>query len=126
MIVDTDVLIWYFGGNPKAEKCLLNSQEISISAVTLMELIQGAKNKRELNLINKFLHENAIRVYYINEEINLHAIHLLEGYTLSHGTEWGDALIAATVLYHGEKLLTANIKHYAPLPNIELKKFAPH
>jgi predicted nucleic acid-binding protein len=125
MIVDTDVLIWYFRGNHKAEKYLSNTEEISISAVTLMELIQGVKNKQELQTINKFLHANTIRVYYITEEINLHAIHLLEGYTLSDGIEWGDALIAATSLYHGETILTANTKHYTRLPNVDLKKFTP-
>lgn len=126
MIVDTDVFIWYFRGNTKAEKTLREIDEITMSAITLMELIQGVKNKQELRLINKFLHANTIRVYYINEEINLRAIHLLEEHTLSDGMEWGDALIAATSLYHGDAILTANIKHYARLPNIELKKFTPN
>ena len=125
MLFDTDVLIWYFRGNSKAREILKNTSEITISAVTLMELIQGVRNKQELYTLNKLLSAKSIRVYYINEEINLHAIHLLEGYTLSDGIELADAFIAATSLHYGEEILTANIKHYRCLPNLKLQKFIP-
>ncbi len=59
------------------------------------------------------------------EEINLHAIHLLEDYVLSDGIELADALIAATSLHYGEEILTSNIKHYRCLPNLVLNKFVP-
>ncbi len=125
MIFDTDVLIWYFRGNPKAKKVIYGKEEVNISAVTLMELIQGIRNKQELYSLNKFLSANSIRIRYINEEINLHAIHLLENFALSDGIELADALIAATSLHYGEIILTANIKHYKNLPNLNLKKFSP-
>lgn len=125
MIYDTDILIWYFRGNQHAKTLLEKNFERAISSVTLMELIQGARNKDELFIINKFIHANKIPVYYINEEINLHAIHLLQEHTLSDGTEWGDALIAATALYYGEEICTANIKHYRCFPNLRIKKFSP-
>jgi len=126
MMFDTDVLIWYFRGNPKAKAVLNNAGKISISAVTLMELIQGMKNKQELSVFNKFLSVNSIRIHYINEEISLHAVHLLEDYVLSNGVELADALIAATALHYGEDILTANIKHYQCLPNLILQPFNPH
>lgn len=124
MIFDTDVLIWYFRGNEKAASALKKT-DIHISSVTWMELIQGVRNKNELYTINKFIHANEIKVYYINQEINLHAIHLLEEYTLSNGVEWGDALIAATSLHHGEEIVTANVKHYHCFPNLKIKQFSP-
>lgn len=126
MIFDTDVMIWYFRGNQKAKEIINKTTEMAISAVTLMELIQGIRNKQELYTLNKFLLANSVRVYYINEEINLHAIHLLEDYALSDGIELADALIAATSLRHGEEILTANVKHYRCLPNLTLNKFIPH
>lgn len=127
MICDTDVLIWYFRGNEKAKKALdSNMDELSISAVTLMELIQSLRNKQELYTLNKFLLARSIRIHYINEAINLHAIHLLEEYVLSDGIELADALIAATSLHHGEEIMTANMKHYRCLPNLKIKKFSPN
>jgi predicted nucleic acid-binding protein len=125
MIFDTDVLVWYFRGNNAAKKIVHKNTNISISAVTLMELIQGVKNKQELYMLNKFLLANQIRIHYVNENINLHAIHLLEEHILSDGIELADALIAATSLYHGEEIITANVKHYRNLPNVQLEKFSP-
>lgn len=124
MIFDTDILIWYFRGNNNAKNIINDTAEIAISAITLMELIQGIKNKQELYILNKFLLANSIRIYYINEEINLHAIHLLEGYSLSDGIELADALIAATSLHFGQEILTANVKHYRCFPNLKLQKFS--
>lgn len=126
MIFDTDVFIWYFRGNPQAQKAFHEIDQIAVTAVTVMELIQGARNKGELKLINKFLHTNAIRTYMINEEITTHAIHLLEEHTLTHGIEWGDALIGAITLHFGEEILTGNIKHYRFLQNVKIKKFNPN
>ncbi len=65
MIFDTDVLIWYFRGNNKAREAVYETSEIGISAVTLMELIQGVRNKQELQLLHKFLTTNSIRVFYL-------------------------------------------------------------
>lgn len=125
MIFDTDILVWYFRGNNKAKKILQDTTGVKVSAVTLMELIQGVKSKQELYMLNKFLQINRIHIYYLNEEITIHAIHLLEEYTLSDGVEWGDALIAATSLHYGEDILTANIKHYRCFSNLKLVKFTP-
>jgi len=126
MIFDTDVLIWYFRGNESARKVFHAEKSVAVSAVNVMELIQGIKNKEELRLINKFLRVNDIHIYTINEEITFHAMHLLEEYALSDGMQWGDALIAATALHYGENILTANFKHYRFISSLEVKKFIPH
>jgi len=125
MMIDTDVLIWYFRGDNKARKAIHSMDSMAISAVTMMELIQGVKNKQELYTLRKFLAANEIRTLHLNEEISSHAIYLLEEYALSDGVQLGDALIAATSLHYGEEILTANIKHYRSLPNLKLEKFKP-
>ncbi|MBS0350759.1 MAG: hypothetical protein JSR33_06180 [Proteobacteria bacterium] len=51
-----------------------NTDKVAISAITLMELMPGIRNKRELYTLNKFLLVCNIRVYYVNEQINLHAV----------------------------------------------------
>ena len=56
MLFDTDVLIWSFRGNGAAQREIDGDGERSISAVTYMELMQGARNKQEQRLIREFLH----------------------------------------------------------------------
>ena len=60
MIFDTDVLIWFFRGNEKAKKIVRENMPFSISAVSYMELLQGALNKQELlgkkNLLSNLKH----------------------------------------------------------------------
>ncbi|MFI5342667.1 MAG: PIN domain-containing protein [Chlamydiales bacterium] len=109
MMFDTDVLTWYFRCNNKARKIIHSTENISISAVTMMELIQGVKNKQELYVLRKFLSANEIKILYINNEIDLQAIYLLEEYVLSDGMQLADALIASTSLHYGEEILTANM-----------------
>lgn len=49
MIVDTDVLIWYLKGNENALEAIEELNKFSISVVTYIELVQGMRNKKELN-----------------------------------------------------------------------------
>ena len=125
MLVDTDVLIWYMRGNEKARRAIRNFDGFSISVVTYIELVQGLRNKKELNLMrNSFKRLNA-GIIYINEEISTKAMFLVEQYYLSHSIELADALIGATSMIYGLPLLTANTKHYKTIKNIILKKFRP-
>lgn len=125
MLVDTDVLIWYMRGNEKARRAIRNLDGFSISVVTYIELVQGLRNKKELNLMrNSFKRLNA-GIIYINEEISTKAMFLVEQYYLSHSIELADALIGATSMIYGLPLLTANTKHYKTIKNIILKKFRP-
>ena len=57
MIFDTDVLIWYLRGNIEAAVAIDDAADRAISLVTLMELVQGAKSKREAHQIKGFLKE---------------------------------------------------------------------
>ena len=55
MLIDTDVLIWYMRGNEKAYQTIENSNNFFISVVTYMELVQGLRNKKELNHLQSAL-----------------------------------------------------------------------
>ena len=55
MIVDTDVLIWYSRNNEKAKELLHSLRGFPISVITYMEIIQGVRNKQELNHFKKSL-----------------------------------------------------------------------
>lgn len=125
MLVDTDVLIWNLRGHVGAADRLDKLDDIAISAVTYMELVQGLRNKSELRSLRLALaHWNA-RIVYLNEQITLRATFLVEQYFLSGGLRLADALIAATALELGETLLTANDRHYRLIDSLVLEIFRP-
>ena len=125
MIIDTDVLIWYLRGNENAKKIIEANTPFKISVVNYLELLQGMRDKRELRILQKFLKRCSSDIVQITENISSRAMFLMEDYCLSHSMELGDAIIAATTLESHEILLTANIKHYSYIPNIEITKFLP-
>ena len=125
MLIDTDVLVWYMRGNEKAKHVIQNFDGFSISVVTYIELVQGLRNKEELNVFrNSFKSWNA-RILYITEEVSIKAMFFVEQNFLSHSLQLADAFVGATALIYGLPLLTANTKHYKIIKNIILKKFRP-
>ncbi len=125
IMVDSDVLIWYMRGNLKAKKTIEKLNGFFISVVTYMELVQGMRNKRELTLLRAALRKWNAKVLFISEDISAKAMFLVEQHYLSHSLVLADALIAATAISSGLKLLTGNAKHYKVIKNIELEKFKP-
>ena len=125
MIIDTDVLIWYMKGNEKAFKLIDNTRDFSISVITYMELVQGMRNKDELNTLRKTLHSWGSNILYLSEEISVKAMFFIEQYYLSYSIHLADALIGATALVSGQTILTANDKHYKILKDVNIKKFRP-
>ena len=125
MLVDTDVLVWYMRGNVKTKRAIQNLKSFSISVVTYIELVQGLRNKEELNVLRNSLKRWNADIIYINEEISTKAMFLVEQYYLSHSIRLADALIGATSVINGLPLLTSNIKHYKKIKNIIIKKFHP-
>jgi predicted nucleic acid-binding protein len=125
MIVDTDVLIWYLKGNEKAFDIIENSNNFSISVVTYMELVQGMRNKKELNTLRQALKIWNTQILYVSEEISAKAMFFVEEHFLSHSMQLADALIGATAITYGTQILTANDKHYKILKDLQIKKFRP-
>ena len=125
MLVDTDVLIWYMRGNGKALRAIEALDEFSISVVTYIELVQGLRNKAELNTLRNFLQSRSVPVLHVTESISSTAMFLVEQHHFSHSLGFSDAIIAATAMSHGLSLMTANTKHYRVIKNLILKKFLP-
>jgi predicted nucleic acid-binding protein len=118
MLIDSDVLIWYIRGNKNAKNAINNNMPFKISVINYMEVIQGMKDKNELKSFQKYLKKWATEIIQINESISTRAMFLVEDYFLSYSLEWGDAIIASTVLENQETVLTGNDKHYKFIPNI--------
>jgi predicted nucleic acid-binding protein len=125
LIIDTDVIIWELRGNLSAKRVIHSSVPFNISVVTYIELVQGMRNKKELDKFIKQLTKWNVNIIQINKDISTRAMIYVEEYILSHSMELADALIAATCINNSEMLLTANDKHYKHIPNIQLKKFKP-
>jgi predicted nucleic acid-binding protein len=125
VVIDTDVLIWYMKGNQKAYKAIENSKIFFISVVTYMELVQGMRNKNELNHLRRALHVWNTKILYISEEISIKAMFFVEQHYLSHCIQLADALIGATAISHGFPILTGNDKHYKILKDVQIEKFRP-
>ena len=125
MLVDTDVLVWYMRGNGKALRAIEALDEFSISVVTYIELVQGLRNKAELNTLRNFLQSQSVPVLHVTESISSTAMFLVEQHHFSHSLGFPDAIIAATAVIQGLPLMTANTKHYRVIKNLILKKFLP-
>ena len=125
MLVDTDVLIWYLKGNENAFEAIEELNKFSISAVTYMELVQGMRNRNELNSLRQALKIWNTKIIYISEDISAKAVFFVEQHFLSHSMQLADALIGATAIFCGEPILTANDKHYKVLKDFQIKKFRP-
>ena len=123
LLIDTDVLIWYLRGNEKAYTTIENLESFNISVITYMELVQGMRNKKELNILRQALQAWNSKILYITEEISAKAMFAVEQHFLSHSMQLADALIGATAVAHGLPLLTGNDKHYKIMKGVQIKRF---
>ena len=99
---------------------IIGSDNLTISAITKMELIAGIENKAELRSLKNNI--DLFTTLHLNQQITLIALELMETYKLSHGLEIPDALIAATSLYTGFDLYTFNLKDFKFIPELKLYK----
>jgi len=122
MLFDTDVLIRVFRGDRKAAGTVDKAPERYVSVVTYMELLQGARNKREAKSIKDFL-SDFFHMLPLTENIGHRASIYMEEYGLKSGLRLGDALIAATAVENNLTLCSGDRKHYRVINELSLKHF---
>jgi len=127
VICDTDVMIDYWDDRKARHsntKSILENKigidNIVLSAITKMELMQGALNKNDMEKINKKL--SRLTTILIDNEITLKAFDLLQKYYLSHSLTLADCFIASTSEVTGLELFTYNTKDYKFIPQLVLFK----
>ena len=125
MLFDTDVLIWALRGSKKAAKEIDGAESRFISAVNYMELMQGARNKREQIMLKQFLNELDFVVLPITETISHRATIFIEEHALRSGIQLADALVFATACEHSLTLCSANDKHFRCIGSLVSKVFRP-
>ena len=112
-ILDTNILIDLSRDDEKILTYLekVEKEEICyISIITKLELLQGGRNKKELNHLKKFLLR--FRLVQLDNLISERSSLLMEKYNLSHGLLILDAMIAATCIEMKAELITRNTKDF--------------
>ena len=125
MLFDTDVLIWALHGSDAAARAIDGDDDRRISAVNYMELMQGARNKREQAAIREFLDALGFMVLPITEAISHRAVIFIEEHALKSGIQLADALVFSTACEHNLTLCSANQKHFRGIQSLNAKVFRP-
>jgi len=119
-LIDTDVLIDVSKGKDAAMSYLDRlPEDWFISVITAMEVVVGARDKRELGKIKEFL--SAVPVVALSAGVGTIAFDLLKVYAKSHGLRVFDALIAAAAIEEGRTLVTRNRKHFQMIRELKLE-----
>ena len=117
ILLDTDVLVDFFRGHPKAVAFMNNhSDHIIISAIVVAELFAGAKGDAELSALEEFV--SIFRVAPVNVEIAKAGGLYRSKFGKSHGVGLADAILAATAEAENAELKTLNTKHYPMLKGL--------
>jgi len=123
ILCDTNILISWFSGDSETRKRLerIGLEQILIPSVTVMELLQGTRNKMESIQLRKKL--KAYNIIHFNETTSKLSVELIEQFRLSHGLLIPDAIIAATAITYNLKLFTYNQKDFTFIPGLLLFEY---
>jgi predicted nucleic acid-binding protein len=118
-------MIWGLKQNSSAVRLLDGLDKIWLSSIVYMELLKGARVKKELQTIVMALEILDARIVHVDESISRKAIELIRQFAHSHGRYLAAALIAATAVQHGQVPVTGNDKHYSAIPELVIGVFRP-
>ncbi len=115
-LVDTTVIIEMLRGNALAKKFLESGPSISI--ITVGELIQGCKDKNQLQVVEKTC--AIFPQIKIDVAISKITIELMKRYYLSHGLLMLDAFIGASCIVAKKTLVTNNLRDFRFIPELHI------
>ncbi|RDC57751.1 type II toxin-antitoxin system VapC family toxin [Pedobacter chinensis] len=120
VLCDTNIFIEIYKGNETVIDVFIKigQDNIAISDVSCAELLYGARNRKELDLIRKDI--DKLIVLPISSTISTRAVKLIEQFSLSHNLNLPDALIASTAMVHNIELYTLNLKDFKFLNDVNL------
>lgn len=119
-LVGSDIMVDLTRGSGAAADYLDSLEDAwSVSMITCLELLAGARTQRETNDLDVLL--SGYRAIPPNEDIARRAYNLMKTYTCSHGLYPLDALIAATALEVGLTLTSKHRKHFRVISDLDLQ-----
>ena len=121
ILIDSDILIDYSRySTPVVDKFteLAAENKLCISVMSYMELLIGARDKRELTILVSFL--ESFEILSINQQISQKTVELIKEFNLSHGLQIQDAIIASTALTYTLPLWTKNIRDFRYIKSLNL------
>ena len=120
ILCDSNIIIDAINNVKTVQNELVNieSDNILISVITEIEVINGALNKEMQQAFIKKLKK--YNIFQIDTETSAKASELIKKYKLSHGLNIPDSFIAATALTYNIKLYTKNIKDFIFIKGIKL------
>ena len=122
ILCDTNILIHAFNGKKNTLDDLqkIGRENVVLSSITVMELLQGMGSKKELATMKTRM--KYFDVIELDEKISVAAKTFIEKYSLSHGLTIPDAIIGATSAVYQIPLFTYNVKDFKFIPQIVLYK----
>jgi predicted nucleic acid-binding protein len=116
-LLDSDILIDVQRGHPPALAWFGHLTGIpSVPGYVVMELVQDARNQREVDDALKLV--APLQIVWPSTADCDRALSEFATYHLSHGLGRIDALIAACAVGLSARLCTFNEKHYRPVPGL--------
>lgn len=119
IVLDTNILIEILKNNTQTLRAVEALEgELCISAITVMELYFGARDKTELSKLKKFI--EIFHLIDIDSAISHQAVLLIEKYAKSHHLDIPDALIASSAIVNDTLLMTYNHKDFKYIDGLRL------
>ena len=117
LLLDTDFLIDFLRGRGPAVAFLEEeSRPMAVSALSIAELHAGVRDGEEKDQLAELL--SLFSQIAVDPDTAAEGGLLRRDYGPSHGTGLIDAIVAATALRHGLRLVTSNAKHYPMLSGV--------
>ena len=118
VFIDSCIVIDSIKGIEDIKNQISQIQTPCINFIVEMELVQGARDKRELKKIVKEL--NSFNRLDFHNDIAMLSAQLIKEYALSHNLQIADSIIAATCLVYNISLFTHNKRDFKFIPSLEL------
>jgi predicted nucleic acid-binding protein len=99
LLCDTCVIIDFMNGRSQILNEMINNEiTLFINSIIEMELLQGARDKKELRIIENKL--SSFRLLNMQQDIFDLATQHIRNYRLSHNLALPDAIIGATAIFY--------------------------
>ena len=118
VLIDTDVMIDFLRGHPKAVALVKkHSSQIILSSIVTAELYAGVRGDEQLDTLDNLV--SLFRVIPVSPSLARAGGLNKRDYSKAHGVGLADAIVAATCEAENAELKTLNIKHYPMIKGLK-------